>query len=79
MTQIQLSVKNVEEKTFREFKAKSVQEGMNVGLALTLAMQDWIEQSKRKPKRNILDLKAWDWGKGTENISENADSILYDG
>ena len=31
---------------------------------------------KQKPKRNILDLKAWDWGKGTEHISENADSTI---
>ncbi len=78
MAQIQLSVKNVEKKTFREFKAKSVQEGLSVGAALTFAMQEWIQHSKKKPKMNILGLKAWDWGPGTENISESADSVLYD-
>lgn len=74
---MQLSVKNVQEAVFREFKAESVREGMNVGDSLTLAMKLWLQKRARKPKMSILKLKPRDWGKGTERISEDIDRILY--
>ncbi len=74
---MQLSVKNVDEDTFREFKAQAVRGGLKVGKALTLAMQEWLEKSEKKPKLSILDLKPSSWGKGTERLSENADEVLY--
>jgi hypothetical protein len=74
---MQLSVKNVDEDTFREFKAQAVKSGLKIGGALTLAMQEWLEKSEKKPKRSLLDLKPWDWGPGTERLSEEADDILY--
>ena len=73
---MQLSVKSVEESVFREFKAQSVREGMRVGDALTLAMKLWLDKAK-KPAKSLLDLKATDWGKGTERASEKIDEALY--
>ena len=32
---------------------------------------------KKKPKLDLLDLKPRDWGKGTENLSEEIDKTLY--
>ena len=77
MSKIQLNVKNVDEETFREFKANSVRKGFKFGKALTLAMQLWLEKSKKKPKLNFLDFKPISWGKGTEKTSEEIDKILY--
>ena len=74
---MQLSVKEVDEKVFREFKAEAVREGFNVGKALTLAMMLWIHRTGKKPRMNILNLKPKDWGKGTERLSEEADEALY--
>lgn len=37
-----------------------------------------IINSKKKPKKSILDLPSTDWGTGTEHISEDPDSVLYD-
>ena len=75
---MQLSVKEVDEKVFREFKAEAVRDGMKVGQALTLAMQFWIQKVEKKPKLSLIDLKPRDWGKGTERLSEESDSVLYD-
>ncbi|HLD04526.1 MAG TPA: hypothetical protein VJG90_02290 [Candidatus Nanoarchaeia archaeon] len=74
---MQLSVKEVDEQVFREFKAESVREGLKVGKALTWAMQFWLESREKKPKLSILDFKPRSWGKGTEHVSEEIDEILY--
>jgi hypothetical protein len=77
MKTIQVTIKGVNDEVFREFKAESVREGLNVGSALTLAMKIWLDKAK-KPKLNFLDLKPWSWGKGTENLSQEIDKVLYE-
>lgn len=74
---MQLSVKNVEDDVFKEFKAESVREGFNVGKSLTLAMKLWLEKKHKKPKSSILSLKTIHWGKGSERTSEEIDKVLY--
>ena len=74
---MQLSVKGVDKDIFREFRAESVREGLNVGSALTMAMKLMLERKHKKPKMSILDLKPRRWGKGTERTSEEIDKILY--
>ncbi len=74
---MQLSVKNVQEEVFREFKSESVREGLKVGDSLTLAMKLWLQKKEKKPKISILNLKPRDWGKGSERISEDIDKVLY--
>ena len=66
---MQITIKNVQEQVFREFKAESIREGLKVGDSLTLAMGLWLEKSKKKPKLSLLDLKPKDWGKGTDRKS----------
>lgn len=75
---MQVSIKNVNEHIFREFKAESVREKMPIGKVLALAMKQWMERKKKKPKLSILHLKSTSWGKGTERLSEEADSVLYE-
>lgn len=74
---MQVSIKNVDEQIFREFRAESVREKMAVGKVLTLAMKNWMEKRQKKPKISLLHLKATNWGKGTERLSEESDSVLY--
>ena len=76
MTEIQISVKDVDEETFQELKAAAAKRKMKVGTALTLAMHEWVS-SHRKP---LLPLSSWKTiksGKGNERISEQVDEILY--
>ncbi len=75
---MQLSVKEVDEKVFRDFKAEAIRDGMKVGQALNLAMQFWLQKVEKKPKLSILNLKPRKWGKGTEMLSEESDKVLYD-
>ena len=74
---MQVSIKNVEPEVFREFKAESVREGLNIGKALSLAMKIWIEKHQKKSKVSILSLKPNDWGNGTEKTSEDISKIIY--
>ena len=71
-----LSVRDVDEKTFLAFKAEAVRESLPVGKALTLAMHTWLQQQE-KPLKNLLSLKPINWGKGTERASEEIDRTLY--
>jgi len=74
---MQVSVKNVDETVFREFKAESIRDGLKIGSAITLAMKLMLEKKEKKPKMSFLDLKPTDWGKGSERTSEEIDKILY--
>ncbi|PIN80163.1 hypothetical protein COV11_04570 [Candidatus Woesearchaeota archaeon CG10_big_fil_rev_8_21_14_0_10_30_7] len=74
---MQLSVKNVDGETFKEFKAEAVKEGLKLGKALELAMKYYMGRRKVLPKLRFLDLKPIDWGKGTEKTSEEIDDIIY--
>lgn len=74
---MQLSVKNVEDDVFREFKAESVREGLNIGKSISLAMKLWLQQHHKKPKMSLLSFRSRSWGRGTERTSEEIDKVLY--
>ena len=74
---MQVSIKNVEEGVFREFKAESVREGFKVGKALTFAMKMWLDNKEGKPRMSLLNFKPKNWGKGTERTSEEINNIIY--
>ena len=76
-----ISVRDVDPKVFREFKVKTVSEGKKAGTALTQAMKEWVEkkEKKEKKKKSLFDLKSWDWGKENHDLSTRVDEILYCG
>lgn len=74
---MQVSIKNVDERIFREFKADAVREGLSIGNALNLTMELWLQKKNKKPKMTLLDFKPRDWGRGTEKTSEEIDKIVY--
>ena len=72
---VQITVREVDEKAFREFKAEAIRQGLTVGTALTLAMEKFRTELGKKKQ-----LKLWkptSWGEVTEYISEKMDDILY--
>jgi len=75
---MQLSVKNVDDDIFRHFKAESVRHGLSVGPALTLAMQSWLARQPKKPQMSLLHFQPQHFGKDTQHMSEEIDSLLYD-
>ncbi len=74
----QITVREVDRNVFREFKAEAVAHGMTFGAALTLAMQKFKAEAAKK-RSKFTDLKPMDWGRGTEHVSEEVDTILYGG
>ena len=75
-----IAVRDVDEETFRKFRAMSVEERMKLGDALTIAMKHWLREEKTKTsrQRSFRGLaKPFDWGKGTEKTSKEVDEILY--
>ena len=76
MTKALICVRDVDEATYRRFKAISHERGMNLGTALTMALHQWTEI--QQPKKRFLEFKpAKGWGKGTERTSTEVDKILY--
>ena len=76
MAGIQVTIKNVDEQAFSELKAEAARIKLPVGRAISLAIENWLSQSK-KP---ILQLSRWKTVKGgpkTKRLSEQVDSILY--
>ena len=74
---LQISVKGVDQETFREFKAEAVRKGIKIGDALNLSMNMWIN-SRKTTRKKLLDFEPKNGGKGTEKTSENIDNILYE-
>ena len=72
----QITIRDVDKETFREFKGEAIRHGMSVGTAVTLAMQQFKDELGHKRKK-FSSWKPISWGKGTEHVSEEVDDILY--
>ena len=72
-----VTIRGLDKTVFKQFKAKAVEEGMELGEALTQAMRIWINRNERKRRISLLDIKPFDWGEDTEKVSFEVDQILY--
>lgn len=68
------TIRGIDEEVFQEFKAKAKSQDQNIGEAVTEAMIEWLDRDKEV---SIDEFEAWDWGEGTENLSENYEEELY--
>ena len=71
----QITVREVDQDIFRNFKAEAARRGLTVGKAITLAMEKF--KSELESKRKLELWKPTSWGKGTMYVSENMDDVLY--
>ena len=76
MKGVLVTVRDVDPQVFREFKADAVRNGYKLGTALTLAMEKFRSELRRK-KEKFTSLKPIHWGKGSEHSSLEIDEILY--
>lgn len=72
-----IGVRDVDDKVYNQFRTVSVERKLKLGEALTQAMMEFIEKNKEKEVKKFLQVKPFSWGEGTENLSEEVDSILY--
>jgi len=74
----QVSIRDVNKDVFNEFKSLTVKKKMKLGQALTMAMSEWLNEEMEVPKKSLLELKPFKWGRGTEKTSKEIDKIVYD-
>ena len=75
-----LTVRDVDEGILRKFRAKTAEEGVNMGRALTQAMRIWVRERERKVEpdpRNFLKLEGIIKTKKKVRWSEEIDEFLY--
>jgi len=79
-----ISVRDVDEETFRKFRARAIAERKKIGDALTALMMRYLkEKEKRKDEhwkkvRALADAKPLNFSPGNERLSEQVDEILYE-
>ena len=76
-----LTVRDVDEAAWRKFRAKTAEQGLKTGDALTQAMKIWMKEkesevAKPNPKL-LLEIKPITFGKKKVRWSEEIDETLY--
>ena len=79
MTKTTIAVRDVDEETFRKFRAMTVEDGMKLGDTLTIAMKHLVEDEKKKKPdpKNLLKIRPVKIGKEKVRWSEEIDEFLY--
>ncbi len=76
-----LTVRDVDEETWRRFRAKTEEEGLRTGQALNEALNIWIKEKERNRKhpdpRNFLRVKGVVKAGRRVDWSEEIDTVLY--
>ena len=79
-----LTVRDIDEEIWRKFRARTAEEGLKTGDALSQAMKIWVkerkesEESKKPNPKLLLKVKAVRVGKGEKvRWSEEIDETLY--
>lgn len=73
-----ITIRGADKGLFLEFKAEAVRERKRVGDVFNALIREWL--SRHKPtqrKLSLLDIKPFDFGPGTENLSQEVDEVLY--
>jgi len=77
VTIMNITIRNIDDELYHEFKAEAIRTGTTIGTAINSAIQMWLDQKKKTPKYSFLDYKAADYGDGTENLSETYKQYMY--
>lgn len=76
-----VSIRNIDEETFRKFRSTAVEERIKLGDAMTMAMKFWIKEKRREKTKidpkNLLKIKGIIKTKKKVNWSETIDEFLY--
>ena len=72
------TIRNLDEVTYRQLKARAALEGKTLGEAVNDALRTYLAHPQ-DPHRtgSVFDLPHADFGPGTEHLSEQIDEIVY--
>jgi plasmid stability protein len=72
------TIRNLDESTYRELKARAALTGKTMGELVTEAIRCYLARPAALPKRGSLrDLAPETYPKGHERLSEQIDAVVY--
>ena len=72
------TIRNLDERAYRELKARAALSGRTIGELVTAAIQGYLARPSALTKRGSLrDLTPDAYPKGNERLSEQIDAIVY--
>lgn len=78
MTPVDTTIRNLDEKVYRELKAYAALSGKTIGEVLNEAIHAYLGRSVPLPKTGSLsNLAPKRYAKGTERLSEEIDRVAY--
>jgi plasmid stability protein len=73
-----VTLRNFDDKLYRELKAEAARDGLTVVEALAQAVSVWLTvHTHKKNRKSVFDYKAVDFGPGSEKSSQEIDTALY--
>lgn len=73
-----VTIRNLDEKTYKLLKARAALEGITIGTAVTQAIKYWLEEGKpRKGSVSLMDMKPEPFDRKNSRLSEEIDKTLY--
>ena len=75
---MEVTIRNIDKTHWREFKAEVVKEGLNMGQAINLAMNDWLTKRKEKHIKSFFRAKPVKFkDEDIKYLSKKVDEVLY--
>jgi plasmid stability protein len=72
------TIRNLDERAYRELKARAALHGLTVGEAINEAIRAYVARPGASPESgSLLDLTPESYPPGTERLSEEIDTITY--
>ena len=72
------TIRNLDERTYRDLKAWAVREGMTIGQAVNEAIRAYLAgPSARRGTRSLEELRSEPYPEGNERLSEEIDAVVY--
>lgn len=72
------TIRNLDDDAYRALKAFAASQGLTVGDALNKIIRAYVRGPNAWPKTGrITDLPSFDWGPGSEHVTDEIDSIVY--
>jgi hypothetical protein len=72
------TIRNLDEATYRELKARAARTGQTIGELVNEAIRRYLGRPGGPPKRGSLrDLRPQAYPKGNEHLSEQIDAVVY--
>ncbi len=72
-----VTLRNFDDKLYRELKSEAVKDGLTIVEALKQAVSVWLAVHTHKKKKSVFDYKPMDFGPGSERSSQEIDQVLY--